>query len=156
MSFRCVKSVCFFFDWGELIMWCGMGIMRGTYTGYVIFFTDQPETKKVATNDGKLIEGAVVFTTLKRPNMCKNVKFGSSKLYFILLSLLLANWSSSCSLFRYWRNGWSPKVNGHYQFKHVHILCLASLYYKVYVYVSRYPKVNIRRIQGPRWHGWLQ
>lgn len=110
-----------------------MGIMRSTYTGYVIFFTDQPETKKVATNDGKLTEGAVVFTTLKRPNMCKNVKFGSSKLYFILLSLLLANWSSSCSLFRYWRNGWSPKVNGHYQFKHVHILCLASLYYKVYV-----------------------
>lgn len=55
-----------------------MGIMRGTYTGYVIFFTDQPETKKVATNDGKWTEGAVVFTTLKRPNMCKNVKFGSS------------------------------------------------------------------------------
>lgn len=40
-----------------------MGIMRGTYTGYVIFFTDQPETKKVATNDGKLTEGVVVFTT---------------------------------------------------------------------------------------------
>lgn len=62
-----------------------MGIMRGTYTGYVIFFTDQPETKKVATNDGKLTEGAVVFTTFKKAKYVQECEIWFFKIVFYFI-----------------------------------------------------------------------